>query len=43
MSAPLYERPGHPGSRLLGFAWNDGRRDGSARSGALFDMGAPAT
>jgi hypothetical protein len=28
-SAPLYERPGRHGPRLLGFAWVDGGRDGS--------------
>lgn len=28
-SAPLYERPGRPGPRLLGSAWVDGGRDGS--------------
>lgn len=31
-SAPLYERPGHQGPRLLGFAWVDGGRDGSPRN-----------
>jgi hypothetical protein len=29
-SAPLYERPGRHGPRLLGSAWVDGRRDGSS-------------
>ena len=29
-SAPLYERPGRQGPRLLGSAWVDGRRDGSS-------------
>lgn len=29
-SAPLYERPGRHGPRLLGSAWVDGVRDGSA-------------
>lgn len=29
-SAPLYERPGRQGPRLLGSAWVDGVRDGSA-------------
>jgi hypothetical protein len=28
-SAPLYERPGRHGPRLLGSAWVDGGRDGS--------------
>jgi len=28
-SAQLDERPGHQGARLLGSAWDDGRRDGS--------------
>lgn len=28
-SAPLYERPGRQDPCLLGFAWVDGRRDGS--------------
>ncbi len=29
-SAPLDERPGPQGAGLLGFAWDDGRRDGSS-------------
>lgn len=29
-SAPLYERPGRPGPRLLGSAWVGGGRDGSS-------------
>lgn len=29
-SAPLYERPGRHGPRLLGSAWVDGGRDGSS-------------
>jgi hypothetical protein len=34
-SAPLYERPGRPGPRLLGSAWVDGGRDGSTLSTPL--------
>lgn len=29
-SSPLHERPGRQGPRLLGFAWVEGRRDGSS-------------
>ncbi len=29
-SAPLYERPGSHGPRLLGCAWGGGGRDGSS-------------
>jgi hypothetical protein len=44
-SAPLYERPGRHGPRLLGFAWVDGGRDGSpahATHGAAVGDGAPS-
>ncbi|MDQ0716507.1 hypothetical protein QFZ55_005959 [Streptomyces luteogriseus] len=45
-SAPLYERPGRQGPRLLGFAWVDGRRDGSSPRTPLLRpalaSGAPA-
>jgi hypothetical protein len=44
-SAPLYERPGRPGPRLLGFAWVDGGRDGSTHAhpyGPAVGDGAPS-
>ncbi|MEU0586265.1 hypothetical protein ABZ337_21710, partial [Streptomyces sp. NPDC006132] len=44
-SAPLYERPGRHGPRLLGSAWVDGVRDGSSRTrhyGPAVGYGAPS-
>lgn len=44
-SAPLYERPGRHGPRLLGFAWVDGGRDGSPltrHNGPAIGDGAPS-
>lgn len=44
-SAPLYERPGRQGPRLLGSAWVDGVRDGSPHArhhGHAVGDGAPS-
>ncbi|CAM5726784.1 hypothetical protein STENM223S_07037 [Streptomyces tendae] len=41
-SAPLYERPGRQGSRLLGSAWVDGRRDGELPAPATLGRHSPA-